>query len=226
MQVDIYIRERDGGKEIRIPWLPEEISTKRGDTTFVKYDVMNRGEVAVPTGTGLSEYKWSSTFPGEGRTQSSGIRGQWNPPSYYDNILEDWRMNQTPLTLMVTGYPINADVYLASYEGKAIGGVGDWDYDIGFVEQRRITIAATKTSSSAARRTAKETTTYTVKPGDTLWGIAQKLLGAGSKWETIYNANKSIIESTAKKRWKAAGINRDSEHGHWIFAGTRLEISK
>jgi hypothetical protein len=34
---------------------------------------------------------------------------------------------------------------------------------------------------------------YEVVEGDTLWGIAQKELGSGAKWETIYNANRGAI---------------------------------
>lgn len=35
--------------------------------------------------------------------------------------------------------------------------------------------------------------TYTVKPGDTLWGIAQSECGDGSVWPKIYHDNKWII---------------------------------
>lgn len=35
--------------------------------------------------------------------------------------------------------------------------------------------------------------TYTVQAGDTLWGIAQKLLGNGALYTKIYEANKDII---------------------------------
>ena len=39
------------------------------------------------------------------------------------------------------------------------------------------------------------TTTYTVVNGDCLWKIAKKVYGDSSKWQIIYNANKSIIKN-------------------------------
>jgi nucleoid-associated protein YgaU len=42
--------------------------------------------------------------------------------------------------------------------------------------------------------------TYTVKKGDTLGGIAQKHYGSASKWERIYNANKTKVSDPKKLR--------------------------
>jgi len=48
----------------------------------------------------------------------------------------------------------------------------------------------------AEDKTAQEAeSTYTVQPGDTLWGIAQKLLGDGALYTKIYEANKDVIGS-------------------------------
>lgn len=61
--------------------------------------------------------------------------------------------------------------------------------------------------------------TYTVRPGDTLWGISKRFYGAGSKYHIIYEANVEVIESAAKVRGK-----KDSGNGHFIWAGEVLTI--
>jgi nucleoid-associated protein YgaU len=45
------------------------------------------------------------------------------------------------------------------------------------------------------RKAEAEKQTYTVQAGDTLWGIAQKLLGNGALYTKIYEANKDVIGS-------------------------------
>lgn len=220
MLVDIYVREKNGIREIRIPILPEEIPSEGGDATNVTFSIMNLGDVAIPSGTELESWSWKSEFPGFGREHDPLIRGTWYQPREYDSILKDWKKNKTELTLLCIGYPINADVYLTKYHPTAVGAFGDIYYEIGFIEARQIVVTSTK--SEASKETTRPTSTsstYTIKKGDTLWAISKNFYGDGTKWKTIYEANKDIIESTAKKHGK-----KSSDNGHWIYPGVTLTI--
>lgn len=92
-------------------------------------------------------------------------------------------------------------------------------------KDKKTTTKTTKTTTSTskksrkAKKKSKKAKYYTVKKGDCLWNIAKKFYGNASKWKSIYKANKSKIESTAKKHGK-----RSSSNGHWIYAGTKLKI--
>lgn len=227
MEIDIYIKEAKGSREIRIPWLPDKITFTSNGTRMSSYDIIGVGEVKVPDGSNLGAFSWSSYLPGEGHKDLPFLRGTWQSPKKIQTIFSEWREYGTPLRIIVTGTPINHDVYLADYSVDYESGYGDYKYDIKFERRRDIKIVATKintnkTTTTTTTSTASNTSTkktHTVKKGDTLWGIARKYYGSGTKYTTIYNANKTIIEQTAKKYGK-----NSSDGGHWIYAGTVLQI--
>lgn len=78
---------------------------------------------------------------------------------------------------------------------------------------------APQTTVETATKEVSENKTYKVKKGDCLWNISRKFYGTGTKWKKIYNANKTIIEKTAKKYGR-----KSSSNGHWIYPGTKLTI--
>ena len=79
---------------------------------------------------------------------------------------------------------------------------------------------STSASASKNRETASASgRVHTVKTGDTLWGIAKKYYGDGTKWNKIYITNKETIEKVAMAHGK-----KSSSNGHWIFPGTKLRI--
>lgn len=49
---------------------------------------------------------------------------------------------------------------------------------------------------------------YTVQPGDTLWGIAQRAYNDPEDWDTIYDANKGVV----------------GNNPNLIYPGQRLQI--
>ena len=84
--------------------------------------------------------------------------------------------------------------------------------------------AVSSSSSAVVQKTSNQTNEsdnikYTVVRGDTLWAIAKRFLGEGSRYTVIYNANKDLIEATAKAHGKP-----NSDNGHWIWAGEVLTI--
>lgn len=225
MKIDIYIKEAEGSREVRIPWLPDKVQYKKNGTRMAQYEILDVGDVKVPSGSNLSGFFWESVLPGAGHKDLPFLRGRWREPKKIQAILDDWCDKGTPLRLIMTGTPINHDVYLVDFSGDYESGYGDFKYAIEFEKRRGIKIIATAAPTKTEQKSSTETKatsngkTHTVKSGDTLWAIARKYLGSGAKYGTIYNLNKTIIEETAKKRGY-----KSSNGGHWIFPGQVLQI--
>lgn len=87
------------------------------------------------------------------------------------------------------------------------------------VSSRRLTVTETATDEANtgsmeemaddAFESSSETEYYTIESGDTLWGIAAKFLGNGSKYPEIFDANREVIEDPDK-----------------IFVGQKIRIPK
>jgi hypothetical protein len=62
---------------------------------------------------------------------------------------------------------------------------------------------------------------HTVVSGNTLWAISAQYYGDPTRWPTIYNANKDMIDAAAA----SAGLPYTGRWaGHWIFPGQMLLI--
>lgn len=224
---DILIQEATGKKrKILIPWLPEKIIVDGNETGLVTYSILNLGDVNVASGQDLKEVSWSSYFPGAKHKDLPFLRDSWQDPKNYQTLLEDWRSKGTELRLTVSGTKISYRMQLQDFTIAHEGGSGDYTYDISFIQYRELTVSVVSTTkkSSKAKSTsvgnkAAKTKTYTIKKGDTLWAIAKKYLGSGTKWKTLYNLNKSAIESAAKKHGK-----KNSNSGNLIYPGTKLKL--
>lgn len=93
-----------------------------------------------------------------------------------------------------------------------------------YVHARYLTKMTTEsTGSQRVQRpeTQSATTSYTTTDQDTLWSIAVRFLGDGTRWTEIYDLNQAVIESTAREHGR-----RSSDHGHWIWGGMKLQIRK
>lgn len=220
--MSIVIAISDSKDKIYMPVPPEKINYS-GDARFYEYDILNKGEVKQPSGRDLTHIAWESFFPGE-RLENYPFVNQKNKlkATELHKKIESWKNNGTKLKLTISGTPFNISVYIESYEGTVQDAYGSIYYSISFVEAVDVKVTVTKSkaiSRASSKQGSSSSKTYTVKSGDCLWNIAKKFYGNGAQWTKIYNANASVIESTAKKHGK-----KSSSNGHWIWPGTVLSI--
>lgn len=217
------------GSKFTFPALPEKIQGKYG-AKYQSFDIISQGTVKIPKGTDVAEFSWDGVFFGESKRNEPIVKKtSWKEPNVCVKILYDFMKKETVLNLIVTETWINVDVTISSFQPRSIGAYGNIEYSITFVQKKPLQIYTIEESQIAAfgkqtkpRNDAGDSSgsgVYTVVSGDTLWGIAAKKLGSGSKWISIYDANASTIEAEAKKHGKAS-----SDRGHWIWPGEVLTI--
>lgn len=199
--MEIYLTQLDNGTSVSLSMLPEQIQMQ-AETRFATYDIMDMGEACLPTGEKLKSFSWQGILPGEGRKSQLYLTGRWQSPKEIQEILSLWRVTGARLRLLITETPIHEDVYLANYQMTYAGGYGDYQYQIQFVAAKELAVKM-KRPAAAYNRTVRanqqQQASYTVKAGDSLWGIAQKVLGQGSRYGEIYELNRETIDSRNKK---------------------------
>ena len=230
--MDIYLKEASNKKSsFQFPSLPETITVKQR-SNYQEYDIIRKGTYAFPSGFDVEGFEWEGYFWGQSRKNNGTINRKWMEPEACTQKLKAWMEAGTVLNLIISGGGINKDVTIKSFEYEQFGGSGDYRYSIDLVIYRPLNIQTKTVSTSSKKKTtttrsdlkktetSKKKKTHTVKSGDNLWSIARKYYGgSGSDWKKIYDANKSVIENTAKKYGRS-----NSNNGWWIYPGTILTI--
>ena len=229
--MNIKLIPAGNGSKFTFPALPEKVQGKYG-AKYQSFDIISQGTVKVPKGTDVAEFTWDGVFFGESKRNEPIVKkNSWKEPNEFVKILSNFMKNETVLNLIVTETWINVDVTISSFQPRPVGAYGNVEYSITFVQKKPLQIYTTdelkiakfvkktKPRNDSGGSSGGGGSTYTVVSGDTLWGIASKKLGSGSKWTLIYDANAGTIEAEAKKHGKSS-----SDHGHWIWPGEVLTI--
>ena len=196
--MDIYLTNLVTGQRLRFPVVPERLNV-RGGGVFREYNVLGVGGVCLPLGDELRGFSWQGILPGHRhhvRTRIPWLRDTTAPPGFlahWDSFIR----RGDKLRLLVTGSNINCDVYLKKYSGGYQGAHRDYHYHIDLVAARAPQVVQIQAGAPPvpARPAPPPPRTYTVVRGDTLWGIAQRFLGAGPRWPEIHAANRAVIGS-------------------------------
>ena len=228
--MNIKLIPAGNGSKFTFPALPEKVQGKYG-AKYQSFDIISQGTVKVPKGTDVAEFTWDGVFFGKSKRNEPIVKkNSWKEPNECVKILSNFMKNET-VNLIVTETWINVDVTISSFQPRPVGAYGNVEYSITFVQKKSLQIYTTdelkiakfvkktKPRNDSGGSSGGGGSTYTVVSGDTLWGIASKKLGSGSKWTLIYDANAGTIEAEAKKHGKSS-----SDHGHWIWPGEVLTI--
>lgn len=199
-----------GNDAYRLPVNPEEIKTVHKLITET-YNVLNQGKIIVPVGSDLATWSFKAEFPS---TPYHYIEtpSKFYECSYYETLFKEIMLNKEPVRFIATpnkdiNANINSMVLIESLDIlETAGEEGDKEFSFSLIEYREYgvkeniaktvsTVKAKKAKKSVSTTKSKNPTvknTYTVKKGDTLWSIAKKVYGDGSKYTKIASANSDI----------------------------------
>lgn len=232
MAYDVYF------DKVLLPVAPSRIKTeiKNKNKTI---DLINEGEVNVLKSAGLTKLTFSILLPNQKYPFARYVDGFKNA-AYYLKLFEEYKVNKKPFQFIIARtlpsgsvlFYTNLKVSLEDYDIEDNVSEGfDTKVTINLMQYKEY---GTKTANVTAyiRPKVSKTTTrsigtaaytsknaYTIVSGDTLWNVAKKKLGNGSRWTEIYNLNKTTIENAAKAHGKAS-----SNNGHWIYPNTVITI--
>ncbi|MFT4413185.1 LysM peptidoglycan-binding domain-containing protein [Fredinandcohnia humi] len=204
--LQFWLSYNNGAERLRLPVNPPSISVTASHG-YEDIDVTKLGEYTVIGDEKLKEFSFSSFFP---RDYNAGYCEYADIPKPWEAVktIERWLKTRRPIRLTITGTPINYAVTIRdfSYEEKG-GNPGDIYFTVSlkeykFIHFRKIEVkkqATTKTKAVAKKasnsrpNTKVQPKSHSVARGDSLWKIAQRHLGNGSRWREIYNLNKGTI---------------------------------
>lgn len=192
----VYLAE-ENGVGFRLPINPEHINIEQ-DADHQTETVIKVGEVVLPRLPKLRRIKFGSFWPRVWYPFSTSA--QFFEPKWYIEKIQAWRQDKKILQFIIDGpTQENISVIIERFAvSENVGYEGEPKYEIALIEYRYIAPKKvqikTQTTKSASqpppkRPTTQKPKTYTLKPGDSLWAVAQKIYGDGRKYTDIQKAN-------------------------------------
>lgn len=219
---------------LTFPITPSELSIKVGSNNKV-VTLISEGDINILKSPSLIEIEFEARFPMRKYPYSREVS---DFESYF-NKFEELKEEKKSFRFIVARtnpkgtrtWDTNILVALEEFELKESADEGDDVLvDIKLKQYKEYGIKTlpnsylknTTSTSNENRSTdnkGSKSSVYTVKSGDCLWNISKAAYGNADKWKSIYQTNKSVIESTAKKYGR-----KSSSNGWWIYPGTKLII--
>lgn len=194
--MDYYLSFNNNAERLRLPVIPSafELSVPNQNTTV---NITNLGEINLIGKSGLATITIESFFPNQ--EYPFCLYSGFPKPYEFIKTLLKWKESGKPIRLIITNSPINYAMAIESISYSEQDGTGDVYFTLELKEYRfvKTTVSKPVTTQNGTTvktpQTKRETkpveTSYVVKKGDTLWGIAKKMTGDGSNYKALAKKN-------------------------------------
>lgn len=213
----IWLSWNNKEDEFELPILPGNIGSSISGNG-AEHDVVGLGKINVIKDRGLAKYQIESLFPAHPYpfvTAPNLLR-----PMEYVALIMKWWDSKRPIRFIFTGgngaadfeghilEDVNTPVSIEGFEwSEEAGSPGDIQYKLQLKEYKFYAARLEQTNASTQQIAVTSQTrpddritpnTYTMAAGDTLWKVAQKMLGDGSRWREIQQLN-GITDAEVKR---------------------------
>ena len=199
---------KQGQTQFLFPVTPAKLEVKT-DNQNQTVSILNVGEVNILKGKGLEEIRFTALFPNRAYSFVQ-TENQWKAPSVYIQMLRTFQAAKLPVQLTIFRQIADGSLLFADNREMVLekcnmtekgGEQGDIWVDLVLKEYRRSQSIAYKplpqnggkgnnaVQQNMQRPAKTPAKTYMVKKGDSLWKIAKKELGNGSKYKEIAQKN-------------------------------------
>ncbi len=203
---------------VLLPIPPKKLELKISNQNKT-YDLMNYSEINVLKNPGLTSIEFEILLPNV-KYPFAMYKNNFQNAKYYLGILEKLKVNRSAFQfIVIRKFPNGTGIFdtniKVSLEDYTITDTTDEGFDtkvkiklkqyreystktvkVTIKQYKPPVIKRTVTTNNTAKAPAKPSgQNYTVKRGDCLWNIAKRFYGNGSKYKTIYNANRGKIKN-------------------------------
>lgn len=182
---------------LELPWPLQEHSLTSEHNTYT-FNTINQGEVLAIGRKKLKTMTINSVFPAH-KYPFLFSKDFPSPIECVDKI-NKWKLTNKPIRVIIVDTDINLAMAIESFQhGKADGdGSGDVEFTLSLKEYSYLNVERSKVPDRTSglldrpdeRIKENDSKKYTIKQGDTLWDLADKNYGDGSRWKEIAKANK------------------------------------
>lgn len=181
---------------LELPWPLQEHSISNAHNTY-SFNTINQGEVLAIGKKKLKSMTINSTFPAH--EYPFLLTKSFPQPDECISMIEKWRLSNKPIRVVIVDTDINLAMAIEEFSyGKESGdGSGDVVFTLSLREYSYLNVERSKKPDKTSglkdrpkeKKDSEESKKHTVKQGDTLWDLADKHYGDGSKWPEIAKAN-------------------------------------